>query len=133
MLNEKRVKHMVKLALYESEDGQEEIKIHQQTRKQYLNRNILFSVMWMTVAYLLVAIFLYKLLCERLVEELSTMQTFFVLAAMAVVYFALLIVYAVRSGFFYEKKYKRAKRRIGAFTKALQDLEKMYEEEENRE
>ena len=133
MLNEKRVKHMVNLALYESGDGQEEIKIHTQPRKQYMNKNVMFSVVWMTVAYLLIAIFVYRLLCERLFQELSTMQSFFLLAALAVIYFALLILYAVRAGFYYEKKYKRAKKRIGAFTKALKDLENMYGEEESHE
>lgn len=133
MLNEKRVKHMVKMAMYESGDGQEEIKIHTQPKKQYMNKQVMFSVAWMTIAYLIIAVFLYKLLGESLHVELSTIQSFFVLAAMAVIYFALMILYAVRAGFYYEKKYKRARRRVGAFTKALEDLEKMYREEESHE
>ena len=108
-------------------------KASTQQRKQYMNKNVMFSVVWMTVAYLLIAIFVYRLLCERLFQELSTMQSFFLLAALAVIYFALLILYAVRAGLYYEKKYKRAKKRIGAFTKALKDLENMYGEEESHE
>ena len=133
MLNEKRVKHMVKLALYESRDGKEEMKIHTKPKKDYINKNVVFSVVWMTIAYLIIAIFLYKTLCDRLLGELTAMQSFFLLAALALVYFAMLILYAVRAGFHYEKKYKRAHRRISAFSKALEDLEKMYVEEENHE
>lgn len=133
MLNEKRVKHMVRLALYESGDGKEEIQIHTKPKKEYVNKNIIYSIVWMTIAYLIIAIFIYRLLCEHIFGELSTMQSFFLLATMALIYFAMLILYAVRAGFHYEKKYKRAHRRVNAFSKALEDLEKMYVEEENHE
>ena len=48
MLNEKRVKHMVKLASYEEKGGTEEIKISSYFRKDYVSFNVLVSLLWVT-------------------------------------------------------------------------------------
>ena len=71
MLNEKRVKHMVKLASYEGKDGAEEIKIYSYFRKDYVGYNVLISLLWITLGYLALIGMIGLALVERILENLS--------------------------------------------------------------
>ena len=51
MLNEERVKHMVKLSFYETKGGSEEIKISSYLKRTYLRLNMLWSILCVTAAY----------------------------------------------------------------------------------
>lgn len=133
MLNEERVKHMVKLAFYESKGGSEEIKISSQRKRTYINVNTLLSVIWMTIAYAMIVAFIYMGVLNDFAEEIPQTQRAVLIICMVVAYLALLIFYIVKARFHYKKKHARAYYRVKQFKKDLADLEQMYEEEEIHE
>lgn len=133
MLNEERVKHMVKLALYESKGGEEEIRIRSHRKGIYINGNTCMSVLWMTVAYAVIVAFLYKGVLGAVLTTITRKQGMTFLLFVGIAYLALLIFWMIRARFHYKKKYVRAHRHVESFKQDLAELEKMYEEEISHE
>lgn len=133
MLNEKRVKHMVKLALYEGRGGAEEIKVSSYYKKDYIGFNVLWSVLWMTLAYVIVAVIIGMAFLKAILDNLSTGLIVSLGAAFVAGYALLLITYIVFSKKYYKKKHARAYHRVKRFKEGLEILEDMYREENGNE
>ena len=69
MLNEERVKHMIKLADYETKGGKEEQKITSFYKKEYIGMNIMWTLLWMTVAYGLVVVTVWLALRDLVIGQ----------------------------------------------------------------
>lgn len=129
MLNEERVKLMVKLASYESKEGKEDSKISSYYKKDYVSINRWFTVLWTTVGYVLIV----GLLSIGYMEQLMDTLTLPKLITLAVIviggYVLMVIVYCMVAGRYYEKKHVKARRRIKKYSHDLLVLGKVYEKE----
>ncbi len=130
MLNEERVKHMVKLAFYESTDGKDELKTGSYYKKDYISYNVLRSVLWMTIAYVILVVLLGITYLNVLAEQASVLTIVITGCAVAVIYIALLITYIFVARKFYKKKHARAYHRVKRFRQDLIELEMLYKKEE---
>lgn len=129
MLNEGRVKHMVKLAVYESK-GEQEIKISTYEKKDYVRVQVFITSIWVTVAYFMLVGLLSIAYVPGLLENMTTGTLLLIGGGVAVVYVVLLIQYIVFARRYYLKKYLVAKRNVKRFARNLEILEKMYEKED---
>jgi uncharacterized membrane protein len=130
MLNEKRVKHMVKLASYEEKGGTEDIKISSYFKKDYVSFNVLVSLLWVTLGYVsLVALVCFSIM-QNLVENMSFRNMILLIATIVAVYVFLLLVYGVGAVRFYKKRHQAAKHGVKKYIRDLEVLEKMYERED---
>lgn len=130
MVNEKRVKHMVKLAFYEQKGGSEEIKITARSKNDYIKRNVWSSVLCMTLAFLLILCFLFAGVFYSSFLEINITQLLILVVGAIISYFALCIIVVTKAKDFYEKKYTKAQRHVQQFEADLAELEYMYDEEE---
>ena len=130
MLNEKRVKHMVKLASYEEKGGTEEIKISSYFRKDYVSFNVLVSLLWVTLGYVSLVALICFAIVEKLVENMSFTNMILLIVTIVAIYVFLLLVYGVGAVRFYKKKHQAAKQGVKKYVRDLEILEKMYEREE---
>ena len=130
MLNEKRVKHMVKLASYEAKDGAEELKINSFFRKDYVSYNVLVTLLWITLGYLSVAGLLCLSFLKKILENLSFSNIVLLVTAIVAGYILTLVVYGIGTARFYKKKYQMAKEGVKKYGKDLETLERIYEREE---
>lgn len=130
MLNEERVKHMTKLAFYETKGGTEEIKISAYYKKEYINFNMWCSIIWMTLAFAAFVIMLGLTFAKDLIEDLSRQRLTVVVIAISIIYLILLVSYIILSRKHYRKKHARAYHRVKRFKQDLQELEHMYEKED---
>ncbi len=130
MLNEKRVKHMVKLAMYENKDGVEEFKTSGFYKKDYISYNMLWSIIWMTIAYLIVLLLVVIAQMEMILDALSLKLIIQMVCNCAGLYVVLLLIYIPLSRRFYRKKHARAYHHVKNFKEGLEILEEMYEEEQ---
>lgn len=133
MLNEKRVKHMVKLALYETKNGTEDIKASGFYKKDYVVINVLRTAVWMTIGYVLLTVLLLLSFMHLLVEDITMMKGIFLIIFIVVLYVGLLLAYILISRKFYREKHKRAYYHVKAFKRNLEELETMYEKEDINE
>lgn len=129
MLNEQRVKQMVKLASYESGDGQDDMEIVSERRGRYIRRNVLASLAWMSAAYVALMYFVYEGILKDKGRVFNRGQQVIIFSLMGVAYFALFVFYVLKSRFHYKKKYVRAYHNVQQFRHDLTELENLYKEE----
>ncbi len=132
MLNEERVKHMVKLSFYETKKGSEEIKISSYRRKTYLRLNLLGSFLWVTIAYIALIGLVGITFMWDLITNLGRAEMIIILAALAGIYLVILISYLVKTQNIYKKKHAKAFHHVQRFKDDLAQLERMYEKEEQQ-
>ena len=131
MLNEERVKHMVKLADYETKRGNEEMKISSYFKKDYISMNTLASLVWMTIAYILCIVAIWLSVREFVTVELTEPQNLSLVVLIVGLDLVLFIMYMVIARRFYKKKHARAYHRMKRFKEDLAVLERMYEKEDH--
>ena len=129
MLSEQRVKQMVKLASYESAEGQEQIQIAAERRVRYIRRNVLASLLWMSTAYVVLMYFFYEGIIKNNGRVLTKQQQVVIFVLMGVAYFALFVFYMIKSRFHYKRKYMKAYHNVKQFQQDLAELENLYQEE----
>ena len=130
MLNEERVKHMIKLADYETKGGSEDIKVSAYFKKDYINLNTLLSVLWMTAAYVLSLVAIWLAVRDLVAAPLTQVQVSSIIILIIGIYFMLLVAYLAIARRFFKKKHARAYFRVKKFRENLAVLEAMYEKEE---
>lgn len=133
MLNEKRVKHMVKLAFYETKQGTEDLKVSSYFKKDYISFNTLWSVIWVTLGYGLLILLLALVFMEKIMENVTLVSMIVIGCVVVAGYVLLLFLYIVFARKFYKKKHYQAYLRTKQFKEELEGLEKMYEKEETNE
>lgn len=131
MLNEERVKHMIKLADYETKGGNEEIKISSYFKKDYISINTMWTLLWMTIAYAFCVIAVWLSVRDLVTVEMTQSQIWSVFILIAGIYFMLFVVYTVIARRYYKKKHARAYHRVKKFKENLAVLERMYEKEDH--
>lgn len=130
MLNEERVKHMIRLADYEAKGGEEEIEISSHYKKDYINMNTMWTLLWMTIGYGLFVLMVWLALREVVTTELTKIQVWSVVILVLYVYLMLFILYMIVAKRYYKKKHAKAHFRVKKFKEDLMKLERMYEKEE---
>lgn len=129
MLNEKRVKHMVKLASFESKNGEEEMKISSYFRGDYISFHVLCTLLWVTVGFVAIVGLLGITYMDFILEGLTIQRGIYLILAVVAAYLILLILYGIIAYFFYKKKHLSARHHVKEFGHGLEALEKMYEKE----
>lgn len=130
MLNEKRVKHMVKLALYETKNGKEELKAGSFNKKDYVTLQVLRSLVWMTIGYVMLAILLGITAITFLLDEMSILEAIIGIVLVILIYIGLLITYMAATKRYYGQKHMHAYDEAKKFKDDLAELELMYEKED---
>lgn len=130
MLNEKRVKHMVRLSLYDKKNGEEDLKISSYYKKDYITFHVLSSLIWFTIAYGSFVLLLFFAFAETIMASVS-FQTLWLLAlGIFALYLLLLGGYLVMATKFYQREHRKAHFRMQSYKKNLLRLEEMYEKED---
>lgn len=131
MLNEERVKHMVKLSFYETKGGSEEIKISSRLKKTYLRLNMLWSFLWVTLAYVISLVLIVMAFMQDVIPYLDRPRKFIIVLALFGIYVVVLLAYLVKTRTVYKKKHARAYHHVQKFKEDLAQLERMYQKEDN--
>lgn len=129
MLDERKVKLMTGLALYEQTQGKEDFKISEYYRKDYAGMHILFSFFWTTIGYICVVALVMLAGLQTLMAKMS--MSFVVTLGIIVVagYLAVVIIYSIITSHIYNKKHRNARQRVKKYNHDLIRLLKMYEKE----
>lgn len=129
MLDERKVKLMTRLALYEQTQGKEDFKISEYYRKDYAGMHMLFSFFWVTIGYVCVVALVVLAGLQPLLDKMS-MQLLVTLGVIVIVgYLALVIIYLIITSHIYNKKHRDARQRVKRYNHDLLKLLKMYEKE----
>lgn len=133
MLNEERVKHMTKLAFYETKGGSDDMKVSFYFKKDYIGFNTFWSILWMTIAYIALVLIVVVTCMSGVLDTLSSKQLMAIIVSFLGIYLILLIAYVSYAKNIYKRKHARAYHRVKKFKEDLEQLEKMYEKEDGNE
>ena len=133
MLNEERVKHMTKLAFYESKGGSEDLKVSFRYKKDYIGVNVFWSALWMTIAYIALVVLVIVTFMNGLFKGLSSQQLMALILSFLGIYCIILIAYIRYARHVYARTHAHAYHRMKKFKEDLEQLEKMYEKEDDNE
>ena len=120
MLDERKVKLMTKLALYEETHGKEDFKISSYYRKDYASLHVIYACL---VGVLLLAG------VENIMGNLSNGLIIFLFLIILAGYVGVVIVYCGIASHIYNEKHKKARKRVKRYNHNLIQLLKMYEKE----
>ena len=129
MLDERKVKLMTKLAMYEETQGKEDFKISEYYRKDYAGMHTICSVIWVTVGYACAVAMIMLAGLDSLMSKMSGGLIVTLGIAIVVGYIVTVIVYAVVTSHIYNEKHKNARQRVKRYNHNLTRLLKMYEKE----
>jgi len=133
MLNEARIKHMTKMAFYETKGGNEDFKVSSYYKKDYIGFHIFWSILWMTIAYIAFVTIVVVTFMGGLFEKMTSQQLTLIALSFLGIYIILLIVYVRYTKHIHKRKHARAYHRVKRFKDELEQLEKMYEKEDGNE
>ena len=129
MLNEKRVKHMVKLASYETKNWPDDYKVSSYFKRDYISFNIISALIWVTLGYGIIVGLFGIAYMEPILDGLTMQKGILLIVGILVAYIFILIVYGIISYFYYRKKYHLAKINAKKFEQGLEALDNIYKEE----
>lgn len=129
MLDKRKVRLMTKLALYEQNEGKEDIKISAYYKKDYISIKTVATILWTTIGYGCIALLIGLGAINSWLENM-TLTTIFVFAAVAVIaYVVVLIVTILVTRKIAGEKHRDARMRMKRYNHGLIRLLKMYEKE----
>lgn len=129
MLNEERVRLMTKLASYEEKEGKEDFKISAYYRKDYAGIRTWQTFLWVTLGYVLILGIAGLAYMEVLMKHLTVPFALICGGSVVVGYIVIVIIYAIVSHDFYQKKHNEARKRVKKYNRDLLRLIKLYEKE----
>ena len=129
MLNENKIKVMTYLAKEEKKEHNEEFRIMNFYKYDYIRYNLIKNFLSVTVGYvmLLALAALYK--ADYLIANLMSLDLKELVVKVIVIYLVLLIVYSAMTVWLGWMKYEKSKDHVEKYYKLLDVLQKFYERE----
>ncbi len=129
MLNKKKLKAMIELAIYEQKEGREDLAISKYYLRDYITFGILKNILLITVAYIAVLFFVFISNFENIAAEISNMRMQPMLVGILVFYLVLIALFSVVVIVVRKIKYRNAVNRVKKYYKKLRELEGLYKDE----
>lgn len=129
MLNEKRVKLMTRMAIYENGQGKEDFKINEYYQKDYTSLNTWISIIWVTLGYGIIVGAVMLVFLDQIFSVASLSGLLVIAGEVVIGYLVLAVVTGIIAHNFYKKKHIEARKRVKRFNNNLTRLGKMYEKE----
>ncbi len=129
-MDEKRLSRMIHLAMYEQEDGKEDIAISRYYRADYIGLGLLKNIILITIAYIIILglIIIYNF--ESLAVEFSTLNIQPLMWGILIIYLLIIGIFSVIVFVIRRMRYEKAARRIHRYYKKLHELGEFYELED---
>ena len=130
MVDEKKLRLMIRLARYEQKDGKEDLRISRYYRRDYVGAALLKNFFLATIAYILILAFIVIGNLDLLLDSLSDWNLRPLIAAVILGYLFVLGIYSVITYTVARLRYARAQKSVKAYGEKLELLEQLYSREE---
>ncbi len=130
MLNNRKVRLMTRLAMYEQKEGREDIRLSKYFRTDYVRLQVLKSVVALTVGYLLVLLILVLYHSEYLIRNAVVLDYQAMIVRYAGIYIVVLAVYCSMVMIGYMIQYRASRKKLAKYFRMLRRLRSIYREED---
>lgn len=121
---------MTKLARYEKGDGKEELRIARYYRSDYIGMALFRNFFLASIGYLVILLLIGSYFAEFLAKSLHSLPVNTIGMAVVAGYLFTIGIYSAITYTAHSVRYGRAKKGVAAYERRLQELEQLYEEEE---
>lgn len=130
MVNEERLRHMIKIAEFDTNDGKRCKPMTQYARTDYVSLQLLGSFVTGTMCYgLLLGLWgLYSM--ESFLTKINGMDLQSVLMSLVISYVVFIVIYLSATYIIYNVKYTEGRKKVKKYYKSLKLINQMYEREE---
>lgn len=130
MVNEERLRHMIKMAQFDTNDGKQCKPMIQYARKDYVSMRLLGSFVAGTICYgMMFGLWgLYSM--EELLEKLNKLDIQGLLTAALVPYIVFMVFYLGVTWIVFHMKYTNGRRKVKRYYSNLKKVNQMYERED---
>lgn len=129
MLNEKKIRLMTKLALFEEKEGKEELKLDRYYRIDYIRFQVLKSIVSVTVGYLLILLLILVYQSEHILDKITKIDYKSIGIYTLMIYLFLVVFYSFITGIVSYFRYDKARKEVRRYKKNLKTLRLFYKEE----
>lgn len=130
MLNNRKVRLMTRLAMYEQTEGKEDVRLSKYFQTDYVRVNVLKTVVSITFGYLLILLLLVVYHSEYLIREAVTLDYRGMILRYVGLYVIILTVYCALAMIGYMIKYRKSRKKLAKYFRMLRRLRSMYREED---
>lgn len=130
MLNNRKVRLMTRLAMYEQTEGKEDVRISKYFRTDYVRVNVLRAMVAITMGYLLILLLLIVYHSEYLIREAVTLDYRGMITRYIGIYIVILTVYGAVCMIGYMIKYRASRKKLAKYFRMLRRLRSLYREED---
>ncbi len=129
MLNNKKIRTMTKLALYEQMDGKEDIRMGKYYKTDYVRLQVLKTVVNVTVGYILILVLIGMYKAEYIISNLVTFDFVRIGQYILGFYIMMMAVFVTGSILGYSLKYDKSRKDLSKYYKSLKKLSSFYQDE----
>lgn len=130
MLNEKKIRLMTKLAVYEDKAGKEDLKLSKYYKMDYVRYQLLKAVLSVTVGFVLILALLLFYKSEYIIAEAVKLDYQLIGTYTLGIYLILIVIYGFASIVAYSFKFDMSRKKMAGYMKNLKLLRNFYREEE---
>lgn len=131
MLNNQKIRVMTKLALYEKNEGKDDIRLSKFYKNDYVRLEVLKTVVNVTIGYALILLMIGIYKAEYLISNAVTMNFLRIGQYILGFYIIIMSIYVISSIIGYSIKYDKSRKTLSKYFKSLKRLSVIYKEEEN--
>ena len=129
MLNNHKIRLMTKLAIYEKEDGKEDIRLGKYYRVDYVRYQLLKTIVAVTCGYLILVLLTILYNMEYLIAEAVKLDYAAIGRTMLGIYLVLLLAFSGIAVLGYTIKYNRSRKKLAKYYRMLKRRRTIYREE----
>lgn len=129
MLDKRKIRLMTKLALYEQNEGREDMKISAYYKKDYVSMKMIATSIWTTIGYGCAMLLVLGWGMTGWMEKLTLALIVMLVVVILLGYLALLIITFIITSRISNRKHRDARMRMKRYNHGLLQLMKMYEKE----
>ncbi len=130
MVNEERLRHMIKLAQFDENDGKRCKPMTQYARRDYVALQMLISFVTGTISYGLILGLWMLSSIDRVFEMINTMEIRTMVMLLVLSYLAFLVFYLGATYIVFQIKYTDGRRKVKQYYASLKKVNQMYERED---
>lgn len=130
MINEERLKPMVKMAMFDKNDGSACKPMMQYARTDYISMQMLISFISGSIAFVLLCAMWALYDTEALMKLLNGAYIMEFIKTAAVLYVVFMVSYLAVTYVVYQVRYTHRRKMVKNYYKNLKDINKIYEREE---
>lgn len=130
MVNEERLRHMIKLSQFDQNDGKRCKPMTQYARKDYVSLQMLGSFVTGTMSYALLFGLWALHSLEELFETINGMEIRGIITSLALSYAVFMVIYLGATYIIFNVKYTDGRKKVKKYYGSLKKVNQMYEREE---